>query len=41
MVDAKRNSCVNALKDVERGFKEFGFNAGMLRDLLVEVRNKK
>ena len=40
MVEAKKNERGNALKEVKRLYKEFGFTAGMLKGLLAEGRNK-
>ena len=40
MVEAKKNECANALKEVKRPCKEFGFNAGMLKGSLAEGRKK-
>ena len=36
MVEAMRNGCANALKEVKRLCKEFGFTAGMLKGSLAE-----
>jgi len=33
MVEAKKNELANALKEVKRPCKEFGFTAGMLKGL--------
>ena len=41
MVEAKRNKRANELKEVKRLCKEFGFTAGMLKDLLAEGRKSK
>jgi len=41
MVQAKKNECANALKEVKRLCKEFGFTAGMLNGALAEVRKKQ
>ena len=41
MVEAKKNERVNALKQVKRLCKEFGFTAGMLKGSLAEGRKKK
>ena len=38
MVEAKKNERTNALKEVKRLCKEFGFTAGMLRGALVKGR---
>ena len=35
MVEAKKNERANALRDVKRLCKEFGFNAGMLKGALA------
>jgi len=40
MVEAKRNERANALKEVKRLCKEFGFTAGMLKGSLAEGRKK-
>lgn len=36
MVEAKKNELANALKEVKRLCKEFGFTAGMLKGSLAE-----
>ena len=41
MVEAKKNERVNALKEVKRLCKEFGFTAGMLKGALAEGRKPK
>jgi len=41
MIEAKKNECANAQKEVKRLFKEFGFNAGMLKSSLAERRKNK
>jgi len=41
MFEAKKNECANALKEVKRLCKDFGFNAGMLKDSLANGRAKK
>ena len=41
MVEAKRNERANALKEVKRLCKEFGFTAGMLKGVLAEGRKKQ
>ena len=38
MVEAKKNERANALKEVKRLCKEFGFTAGMLKGSLAEGR---
>ena len=38
MVEAKKNERANALKEVKRLCKEFGFTAGMLKGALAEGR---
>jgi len=38
MVEAKKNECAKALKEVKRLYKEFGFTVGMLKGLLAEDR---
>lgn len=38
MFEAKKNECANALKEVKRLCKEFGFTAGMLKGCLAEGR---
>jgi hypothetical protein len=40
MVEAKKNELANALKEVKRLCKEFGFTAGMLKSSLAEGRKK-
>ncbi len=39
-VEAEKNERANALKEVKRLCKEFGFTAGMLKDSLAEGRRK-
>lgn len=41
MIEAKKNECANALKEVKRLCKEFGFTAGMPKCALVEGRKKQ
>ena len=41
MVEAKKNERANALKEVKRLCKEFGFTAGMLKGSLAEGRKTK
>ena len=41
MVEAKKNERANALKEVKRLCKEFGFTAGMLKGALAEGRKNK
>ena len=41
MVEAKKNERANALKEVKRLCKEFGFTAGMLKGALAEGRKKQ
>ena len=41
MVEAKKNERANALKEVKRLCKEFGFTAGMLKGSLPEGRKIK
>ena len=41
MVEAKKNERANALKEVKRLCKEFGFTAGMLKGALAEGRRGK
>ena len=41
MVEAKKNERANALKEVKRLCKEFGFTAGMLKGSLAEGRKVK
>jgi len=41
MVEAKKNERANALKEVKRLCKEFGFTSGMLKGALAEGRSKK
>ena len=40
MVEAKKNERANALKEVKRIRKEFGFTAGILKGSLAEGRKK-
>ena len=39
-VEAKKNERANALKEVKRLCKEFGFTTGMLKGSLAEGRKK-
>ena len=41
MVEAKKNERANALKEVKRLCKKFGFTAGMLKVVLAEGRKKQ
>jgi len=41
MVEAKKNERANALKEVKRLCKEFGFTAGMLKGSLAKGRSEK
>ena len=41
MVEAKKNERANALKEVKRLCKEFGFTAGMLKGSLAGGRKKR
>ena len=41
MAEAKKNERTNALKEVKRLCKEFGFTAGMLKGSLVKGRGKE
>ena len=41
MVEAKKNERANALKEVKRLCKEFGFTAGMLKVALSKGRASK
>ena len=41
MAEAKKNERTNALKEVKRLCKEFGFTAGMLKGPLAEGRKPK
>ena len=41
MLEARKNKRVNALKEVKRFCKEFGFTAGMLKSWLAEGRKNK
>ena len=41
MAEAKKNERTNALKEVKRVCKEFGFTAGMLKGALAEGRKVK
>ena len=40
MAEAKKNERANALKEVKRLCKEFGFTAGMLNGVLAQGRSK-
>jgi hypothetical protein len=40
MAESKKNERTNALKEVKRLCKEFGFTAGMLKGALAEGRKK-
>ena len=40
MVEAKKNERTNALKEVKRPCKQFGFTAEMLKGSLAEGRKK-
>ena len=41
LVEAKKNCRTNAMKEVKRLCKEFGFTAGMLKGSLAEGRKKQ
>jgi hypothetical protein len=41
MIEAKNNERANALKEVQRLCKEFGFTAGMLKGSLSEGRKSR
>ena len=41
MVEAKNNERTNALEEVKRLCKQFGFTAGMLKSSSAEGRKKK
>jgi len=41
MVEVKNNEHANALREVKRLCKEFGFTAGMLKGSLADGRAKK
>ena len=41
MAEAKKNERTDALKEVKRLCKEFGFTAGMLKGALAEGRKPK
>ena len=41
IVEAKKNERANALKEVKRLCKEFGFTAGMLKGSLAKGRSEK
>ena len=41
MIEAKKNERVNALKEMKRLCKEFGFTAGMLKGALVNGSGEK
>ena len=38
MIEPKKNERANALKEVKRLCKEFGFTAGMLKGAVAEAR---
>ena len=40
IVEAKKSERTDALKEVKRLYKEFGFTAGMLKGALAEGRKK-
>ena len=41
MLQVNRSECTNALKEVKRLCKEFGFTAGMHKGALAKGRGKK
>jgi hypothetical protein len=41
MIEAKKNERANALKELQRLCKEFGFTAGMLKGSIAEGRRTK
>ena len=41
MAEAKKNEHANALKEVKRLCKDFGFTAGMLKGALAKGRGEK
>ena len=41
IVEAKKKGRANALKEVKRLFKDFGFTAGMLKGSLAAGRSRK
>ena len=41
MVDGNKSELASALKELKFMFKEFGFNAGMLKGALAEGRKAK
>ena len=41
MAEAKKNERTNALKEVKRLCKEFGFTAGMLKGSLADGRKRE
>ena len=41
MIEAKKNERANALKEVKRLCKEFGFTAGIHKGALAEGRKKQ
>ena len=41
MAEAKKSERTNALKEVKRLCKEFGFTAGTIKDSLVKRRGEK
>lgn len=41
MIEAKTSECANALKEVKRLSKGFGFTAGMLKGTHAEGRKSK
>ena len=40
MTKSKKNECMNALKELKRLYKEFGFTAGMLKVRLLKEKVK-
>ena len=41
MVEAKKNELANVLKELKRLYKQFGFTAWMIKEVLAEDRGEK
>ena len=41
MIETKKNECTNALQELRRLCKEFGFTAGMLKGAFVKDEGEK
>ena len=41
MVGAKKNECANALKEVKRLFKDFGYTSRILKNFVAEGPKKQ